>query len=65
MTSRWASRGVSWVNFSGYVLLASPTPLKSIFWLVIDPILVAFGQMLFLQSQLSHLLFVHLPYKAF
>ena len=26
MTSRWASRGVSWVNFSGYVLLASQNP---------------------------------------
>ena len=45
--------------------LRTPTALKSIFWLIIDPILFAFGQMLFLQSQLSHLLFVHLPYKAF
>ena len=45
--------------------LRTPTPLKSSFGRVIDPILVTFGQILFLQSQLSHLLFVHLPYKAF
>ena len=63
----WFLRG-----YLGYVLLGicrwplrDPTPLWSILQPIIEPILVTFGQMQFLRSQLSHSLFMYLPYQSF
>ena len=52
------------------VPLASQKPLGQphyslLYGHIIDPILVTFGTKQLSQSQLSHFLFMHLPYKAF
>ena len=60
--------GVFGLIFAGYMLLASQNPLSyySVFCgHIIDPILVTLEKKWFLQSQLSHFLIMHLPYKAF
>ena len=54
-------KGLLGLIFAGYVPLA----YQSLYPLIIDPILVTLGQMLFSQSQFSHYLFMHLPSTAF
>ena len=52
--------------FARYVPLASQSPYPIIdffFWPIIDPILVTFWKMQFSRSQVSHFLFMHLPYQ--
>ena len=60
--------GASWVNFCWEYAagLSEPLPHYSLFCgHIIDPILAILGKKQFSQSQLSHFLFMDLPYKAF
>ena len=60
--------GVTWVNFCWVCAagLSEPLPHYSLFCgQIIDPILVTFWEMQFSRSQLSHFLFMPLPYRAF
>ena len=60
--------GVTWVNFCWVRAsdLSEPLPHYSLFCgHILDPIFDTFGKKYFSQSQLSHFVFMHLPYKAF
>ena len=67
-TSEPGGEGGTWVNFCWVCAagLSEPLPHYSLFCgQIIDPILVTFWQMQFSRSQLSHFLFMALPYRAF
>ena len=59
---------VTWVNFCWVCTagLSECLPHNSLFCgHIVDPILVTLGKKKLSQSQLSHFLFMHQPYKAF